>query len=240
MLEELAALSQIADIDSKALRAETELKEIPERVGGLEADYRGLSSLLDAERQQVAEASELLAAQDLEITNQNQALSKSKSKSAQARNSREVDAVERELEVIRRTIKDRESERDALRAAIRTRRESLEQRETNLSELEVVVAKEKSAGEARLKELQAELESVLSGREELAGKVTGPIMRRYGVIRARRGSGVSSIKAGSCVGCNVALAPQIAIKVQRGESIEQCPSCQRFLFSRSSAPTSED
>ena len=233
MLEELTALAQIADIDTKALQAEAELKEIPERIAAMDADIKRLSELLESERQQLAEAERLLAAQDDEIANQNQALAKSKSKSAHARTTREADAVERELEVVRRTLKDRETERDTLRTAIDSQQKALAKREQDFQQLQEVVGKEKAAANERLQVVQALHEQVVSGRGTVAAKISGPVLRRYDLIRSRRGVGVSAIKAGCCVGCNVSLAPQIVIKVQRGETLEQCPNCQRFLYARS-------
>jgi len=229
VFEELTALAKIADIDTTALQTETELKQIPERIASLQGDVGRLEALLEAERQELAEAERLLKTAEQEISNQHDALSRSKSKSAKARNAREADAVERELEAVRRTLKDREGERDALKSAIDTRRGTLEKHEGDFAQLKSVADKEREAGEARAAELRASHEEVQAGREVLAAKLPKQIMRRYELIRGRRGFGVAIIKAGSCMGCNVALAPQLVIKVQRGEELEQCPSCQRFL-----------
>ena len=46
MLEQLAALAKIADIDAEALRSDTELKEIPERLGELDSDVKRLGEML--------------------------------------------------------------------------------------------------------------------------------------------------------------------------------------------------
>lgn len=236
MLEELTALAQISEIDTTALRTETELKELPVRIAGLDGDVQRLTELLEAERQELAEAEKLLADQQQEIENQHQALSRSKSKSARARNAREADAVERELEVIRRSMKDREAERDTLREAIASRRETLDKHEQDLAKVRDAAGKEREAAEKRMAELRAAHDEVLRGRDMLVAKVSGPVMRRYELIRQRRGMGVALIKAGTCTGCHVALSPQLVIKLQRGESMEQCPSCQRFLCPLSARP----
>lgn len=231
MLEELAALAKIAEIDTKALQAKTVLKEIPERLAHLEGDVKRLAELLEAERQELAEAERLLRAQDEEIANQHQALSRSKSKSARARNAREAEAVERELEVARRALKDRESERENLEAAIATRRTALSKHEQGFADLREFAAREKEEAETKMAEVQRDYDEVKAGREELMAKVPPNVMRRYELIRERRGVAVSTVKGGSCLGCNVSLAPQLVIKVQRGESLEHCPQCQRFLYS---------
>ena len=78
MLEELAALARIAEIDTQAHAAESELNGIPEQLGELAADVETLRALLHAEREELDEADKLLSAQDSEIQTANGSLAKSK------------------------------------------------------------------------------------------------------------------------------------------------------------------
>jgi len=232
VIEQLVALSKIADIDAEALRADTELRDIPARMDGLTADVKKLGELLAAEKQQLVEADRLLTAQDEELGNQHQALAKSKAKGARVRNTREADAVERELEIIRRLMKEREVERDTLREAIGKRRASVEKHEREFTELERYAAQERTTGDARVAELTKLREQTLAGRSELAAVVPADVLRRYEMIRSKRqGIGVAPIKGGTCSGCFVVLTPQQVIALQRAEDFAQCPRCQRFLYS---------
>ena len=233
MIEQLVALAKIADIDAEALRTETELRDIPARIEALQGDVKKLGELLAAEKAQLADADRLLSAQDEELSNQNQSLSKSKQKGARVRNTREADAVERELETIRRMMKERETEREALKDAIGKRRQSVEKHEKEFSELESYAATEKQKADLRLAELRTTLQAVLAGRAALIPKVPGDVMRRYDMIRSKRqGIGVAAIKDGTCGGCFVVLTPQQVIGISRAEEFAQCPRCQRILYSK--------
>lgn len=233
MLEELAALVRISQIDSKALRVDTELREIPERMAELEEDVGRLEQLLEAELQEVREAEKLLAQQEAEMAAQTQALSRSKAKGARATNMREHNAVERELETIRRSLKEREEEREKLVAAIKLRKGSLEKYEKEFADLKRFAEAERAKSDARLTELNAQRATAVTGRDEWAQKVEPAVLRRYDLIRGRRGGiGACTIKGGSCSGCFVAISPQQGIRIQREESLEQCPNCQRYLFGR--------
>jgi predicted nucleic acid-binding Zn-ribbon protein len=231
VLEQLAALAKIADIDAEALRSDTELKDIPERLGELDNDVKRLGELLNAERVELNDAEALLVAQDEELQNQNQSLAKSKAKGARARTMRETDAVDRELEVIRRMMKEREEGRATLRAAIDKRRGSAGKHEKELAELQQFAAEERAKAEVRLAELRATREKVMAGRRELAVKIPADVMRRYEMIREKRSAGAVPIKNGICGGCNTSVRPNQAIAVLRGETFEQCPRCQRLMFS---------
>jgi predicted nucleic acid-binding Zn-ribbon protein len=231
VLDRLAALASIAEIDAAALRSDTELAEIPQRLSELENDVKRLGEMLEAEKQELRDADKLLTLQESEIQNQNYALAKSKAKGARARNTREADAVERELEVIRRGMKEREEERTTLKAAIEKRRGSVDKHEKEYAELQTFATEERTRGEARLAELRAIRETVLAGRRELAAKIPPEVMKRYDMIREKRsGIGAAAMKGGICVGCHTSLPPNQTIAVQRGETFEQCPRCQRFLF----------
>jgi predicted nucleic acid-binding Zn-ribbon protein len=231
VLEQLAALAKIAEIDAEALRSDTELKEIPERMAELDGDVRRLGEMLEAERTELNEADALLAAQEEELQNQNQSLARSKAKGARARNMREADAVERELDVIRRSMKEREEERTTLRGAIEKRRGSVGKHEKELAELQKFAEEEHQKADIRIAELQAIREKVRAGRRELAVKIPADVLRRYDMIRDKRSYGAVPIKNGICGGCNTSVRPNQAVAVRRGETFEQCPRCQRLLFS---------
>jgi uncharacterized protein len=241
VIDQLVALAKIADIDAEALRTENELRDIPARIEALQGDVKKLGELLSAEKHDLADADRLLVAADEEIQNQNQSLAKSKSKGARAKNMREADAVERELETIRRLTKEREAERETLKEAISKRRQSVEKHEKEFSELESYVATEKQKADLRMAELTTTRDEVLKGRAALAVKVPGDVLRRYDMIRSKRqGVGAAAIKEGSCSGCFVVLTPQQVIAVSRAEEFAQCPRCQRILFSKEAVAKYEE
>lgn len=232
MLDRLAALARIAEIDADALRQDTELAEIPQRLAELDQTLKKLGELLEAERQEIRDADALLVAQEEEIQTQNQALAKSKAKGARARTMREADAVERELETIRRMTREREEGRETLKVAIAKRRGSIEKHEKEYAELQSFAAEERSRGDKRLEELRLQREVVIAGRRELAEKIPADVMKRYDQIREKRaGIGAVPVRSGICAGCHTSLPPNQNIAVQRGDTFEQCPRCRRLLFS---------
>ncbi len=231
MLEQLAALVKLSRIDVAARDLEAELESAPQHLEELRGDVKRLEELLGAERQQVEEARALFSAQEEEIKEQNQSLARSKTKSAKARNMREVEAVERELEVIRRSLRDREGERDRLRIAIEQRGAVLEQREKELGEMIELVRVEESKTASRIEELKQKREEVLAGRDDVVASLPRNLVKRYDTIRSRRaGIGVADLKDQSCSGCHMVLPPQQANAIQRAETLEQCPRCQRILY----------
>jgi len=56
------------------------------------------------------------------------------------------------------------------------------------------------------------------------------VLKRYASIRMRRGLAVVSVRSGTCQGCNMNIPPQLYIVIQRGQTIETCPSCHRIIY----------
>ena len=95
---------------------------------------------------------------------------------------------------------------------------------------------EKQKAETRLAELRAVRDRVMAGRRELAAKLPADVMRRYELIRDKRGGmGAVPVKGGISTGCNTSLRPMQNIAILRSETFEQCPRCQRLLFSPEAA-----
>ena len=228
--EQLRALDKLSVIDAAARELDLELREIPVRMSEMRADVQRLEELLARERAHLADAEKLLASNDEEIARGNDMLGRSKAKAAKARNAREADAVERELEAVRRINKEREAEKEKLVAALDAERKTIEGHAGEFDKLQAVLAAEEEKSRARIAELEAERLKVVVGRDEITTKIEKPVLRRYEMIREKRGIGIVEVKDGICTGCRMAIPPQQFIVLQRAEAIEQCPHCQRIIF----------
>jgi hypothetical protein len=160
-------------------------------------------------------------------------LSRAKGKGAKARNAREVDAAEREMEAVRRTMREREEERGRLREAMNKSRATLEQHQLEIGELRAVIEEDERKARARLDELNAQRTQVLTGRDAIVAQLEKTLVRRYERIREKRGTAVVEVVDETCQGCQLRLPAQQANELRRSEEIHQCPQCNRILFYRS-------
>jgi hypothetical protein len=93
-----------------------------------------------------------------------------------------------------------------------------------------MVAKEEAAVGARIDELKAKVAAEKVGRDELAAKVSPNVLKKYSTIRLRRGLAVVPVVRGTCMGCHMAIPPQLFITLQRANSVETCPTCNRIVY----------
>lgn len=93
-----------------------------------------------------------------------------------------------------------------------------------------------------VKELLADEEQNLSknesAREALLARIPPTLRLKYERIYEKRAQqGVAIVREGVCQACMRLIPPELFNRVCKGEIIEQCPSCQRFLVADLPAPT---
>lgn len=231
--EQLKALVSLAEIDAKARGIADQLKGLPGELDERRAAVRHLEALVSGQRTALAEAERLLAAEDLDLGARNEALSKAKGKSAKARNGREAELAEREVEAVRRSIKDGETQRDALKERIEKIRTGLEEPSAALTEAQGELQASEAALEPTLATLRAEHARIVEGREAYVKQLPKETLRLYQRVVKGRPPAVCEVTEGWCSGCRMAVAPQRLIEIQRG-NVLNCQSCQRFLYVKSS------
>src|SRR5690606_12875110 len=103
---QLVALAQLGRLAASTQEPGRELKDIPNQVAELRQSVVLLETLLAKERSELQAAQTLREQQDNLIKEDQDGIARAKAKSAKAKNAREAEAVDRELETIRRNIKD--------------------------------------------------------------------------------------------------------------------------------------
>jgi predicted nucleic acid-binding Zn-ribbon protein len=95
------------------------------------------------------------------------------------------------------------------------------------------LATEKSRADAEISELSAGLDVSRSQRAALAAELDANLRRQYETILSRKkGQAVVEIRGGTCEGCHMRVAPQLAIEIHRNTRVIACPSCHRILYVR--------
>lgn len=224
VLKELAALdAELAELDGQ-LNAERDaiaskralLSELDDRVR-LNTD--SLQELEKARAQLLGEIRQMSAQID-----------KAREKLARCRNEREANAVQRELEELRKLYRDREHElekivgiADEVKGEVAA---ASQRRETLSAEL----GQTEDAASAKIEELERGVAEKRTRRDEIGKRLNQALYRRYELIRKRRGSGLAEAINGSCMACHITLPPMLFQQVMQGGALQQCPSCHRILY----------
>jgi len=186
--------------------------------------------LLGGERQALAETEKYYSEQRNMLTDDEVQVAGAKHKLAQAKNSKEYMAAQREIEQRRDGVQTREAEIAKLVDAVDAKKKLLSERASDVENLRSSIQKDQDLANERIAEIQAKIAELRREREKVAAIVKPDVLKRYGSIRMRRGLAVVSVRNGTCQGCNMNIPPQLYNVLQRGQTIETCPSCHRIIY----------
>jgi predicted nucleic acid-binding Zn-ribbon protein len=228
--DQLKQLEELQTHDAKIQELEQSLKAIPAKLAATETDLARVEALLATEGASLKETERYYAEQKGLVTDDEVQVAGAKHKLTQSKNSKEYMAAQREIEQRRESMASREVEIGKLVEAVEAKKKLLAERSSDVQGLKDSMAKDGDAARARMAEIEAKIAELRVDRDKLAKTVKPDVLKRYGAIRMRRGLAVVSVKDGTCQGCNMNIPPQLYITLQRGVSIETCPSCSRIIY----------
>jgi predicted nucleic acid-binding Zn-ribbon protein len=228
--DQLRRLEELQAHDAKILELESSLKAIPMKLAASEGDLSRVEGLLANERQALTETERYYRDQKGLMTEDEIQVAGAKHKLAQAKNSKEYMAAQREIEQRREGLTTREGEIAKLNDAVDAKKKLLADKAGDVQALKDSMAKDGDEAKARMAEIEAKIAEQRGERDRLAAQVKPEVLKRYGSIRMRRGLAVVSVRNGTCQGCNMNIPPQLYIVIQRGQTIETCPSCHRIIY----------
>ena len=230
MRDQLKQLEELQTHDAKIQELEQSLKAIPAKLAATELDLARVEALLVAEGASLKETERYYAEQKGLVTDDEVQVAGAKHKLTQAKNSKEYMAAQREIEQRRESLVSREAEISKLVEAVEAKKKVLAERAADVQGLKDSIAKDGEAARARMAEIEVDIGKLRVARDKLAAAVKPDVLKRYSAIRMRRGLAVVAVKNGTCQGCNMNIPPQLYNVLQRGVSIEICPSCSRIIY----------
>ncbi len=235
MREQLEALSELAKIDLGFRQLDVERDEINGRVTELRNDVARMRDLLDREKARMTEAEQLKVQTAGEISDLGDRLTRSTQRYNNAKTNREKEAMQRELEVLRREREERTAKIAELDAVVKQVRESLASHDLDFAKLQEVLTVEEAGVGALIAAIDVRRAALEETRKGVLSRLRPDILRKYHTIRDRKGTAVAEVVGGICRGCNITLPPQMFAKLHAGTLLHQCPNCQRILLLRPTA-----
>lgn len=243
MRDQLKRLEELQKYDAQVQELSGGLQAIPAKLEATRTDLARVEGLLKTERTALAETQRYYNEQSSLLQSDEGHVLTAKHKLAQAKNSKEYVAAQREIDSTRESLQSRQAEIAKLVEAMETKEKLLEQREVDVKALRASIEKDGEAAKVRMAELEQNVAALKKDRDRIAAQVRSDVLKRYSAIRMRRGLAVVSVRGGTCTGCNMNIPPQLYNLLQRGTSLETCPYCHRIVYwdelMKDKAPESE-
>lgn len=238
----ITTLKTLQVLDGRIGKIQAELSV--ERVGIDEKSERHLGLVAHAAKiESIMAAMEGTKAElNSELRQHMQLVDKSREKMTRCRNEREANAVQRELEEIRRLTRDRELEIQKLTGLIEDARADLTKVEEERTTVASQIDETEGEATAKVRELQENLLDQQEKRRQAMATLPSTMIRKYEAVQKVRGTGAAGIIGGSCTACHIHVSPMLWQEIQRLQELHQCPNCHRILYKEeapSEVPDSE-
>ncbi len=232
MQETLRTLWGIQEIDKDLFRVQEELKRLPAERATREGELESLRTRIQSGKE---EANEL----DLrvsEIENQGMAhrqrIRKLEEETTTSRDMAVIEACRYEIRELKREITRGErlciemlEQGEEKAVGLSEREAKLTVEEDNFAELSAGIDAEIAEAEGRKGQLE------ITRSEQLGDDVNSDALVLYTrLLEARSGQAMALVDEQVCQACYMSIPPNMNVQLARGESVLQCPSCDRILF----------
>ena len=149
-----------------------------------------------------------------------------------AQNQKEYETAMRETDALQKQITTFETQIIEKMTALEEVEKELTERAEEINSLDSKRADALSAFDTALEKDRADFDRLEAGRGNVFNTLPTNLAAVYNRLaqRSRDGIAVAEVVNGSCSACFMALRPQMAVEVKRGEQIITCESCTRILY----------
>jgi hypothetical protein len=230
--EKLKALEELQQIDLEANEVKAELEKLPGRRAQAEGAVVAARKEWEAEKARLESNERERRQLESLLGMERDKVKKWEGRLGEIKTPREFAALSREIDIAKKTndgqseqVRELTAQAAEIKKAIDTKEEVLSEREAAAQAETEEIDKARGAAEAKMKSLEE--------RRAAAAKVVDPgLLAKYENIKRRRaGIAIAPVVGMTCKGCHRNVPPQLAITLQRANSIETCPNCHRIIYS---------
>ena len=234
---ELKLLSQI-EILASLQTVDREIKEQKGRKQNLlseleikEKEIRAKKREIEALSASFSEKEKLRTEKDRFFQDEGKKAMEKRMRMNRIKNAKELQALQREIEIMRQTNGEIEEELIRIMQEIDAVKAQIQGKEAEMATMQEEWLKKQKDLENQIHDIDEAVSQAATRRQSIAAQVAGDLISRYELIFSRRGgTAVVEVSAGICQGCFMNIPPQLWNEIIRNEKLHLCPSCQRILF----------
>lgn len=237
LFEIFKKFERIQELDLMTDKLSKTKSELPKKLAQLETDLK-TATTKSTDLQRKLDELEKTQRQQKNALEMNEERSKrSQERLAGVKSNEEYQALQRELEALKKNSLNIHEQARRLGEEIQKVRSDLDRTQSNKNTTEQKLKEESSRIEGESGGLSSEVEKLVAERGKVAQGVENKYLAAYDRIRpSRAGVGVAFAISGICKGCHMQIPAQLYVDVLRLKEIHSCPSCRRLLLLKDSDP----
>jgi predicted nucleic acid-binding Zn-ribbon protein len=145
---------------------------------------------------------------------------------------KEFEAFQKKVAEIAKTLEDRQK-------ATQEKQQARDEKQKLVESLEADLKAADGKRAERIQEIHQQIKALEGKRHDFIGQVDEEVFSIYErVQKIRSGNGIAHVKGLMCSGCFVSIPPQLALMLDKMDSVITCPSCSRILYPSNDANSS--
>ena len=231
MIEQIRHLLVLQQHDIRQQELEKELVRLPEELEGLRADIAELEGFLKKEIENLDEVETWKRTHEETLAEEEDRIQKRMQAIDQVQSAKEYVALQKDLDSIRKRVRDHESEVLSLMESVEKRRSEVTNRQAEIAEFQRVLAQREEIFAKKIRDIDAELEGLKRDRSTLVTTIDKVWFRKYDfLVSKHRFPPVAKAEHSNCLGCNMGIPPQLFNQLYDMKNMIQCPHCTRILY----------
>ena len=229
--EKLVSLITLQKIDSKLDEIRILKGELPMEVADLEDEITGLFSRRTRVEEEINGINEFIETKKQAIKDAEELVAKYEKQSTNVKNSREFEAINKEIEMQQLEVKLAEKHIKDATEEIQEKARKLESANKAINSKETVLNTKKGELEKIIAETEKEENHYLDLSNQARSKVEGRLLTSYERIRKNYHNGLAVVPVlrDACGGCFNAVPPQRQSEIKQFKKIIVCENCGRIL-----------
>jgi predicted nucleic acid-binding Zn-ribbon protein len=231
LISELTPLIRLQGIDLEIRKIRQKKEKLPERLDALQERVSGKEAGIEEMREKIKDIRKRKIEIEDELELETERMKKSQQKMSAVQNNREYQALNKEIEEIKKANKTREDELLDLLEEIKKLEDAVAEGEKELKADKKEAAAEEKHIKAIGKDLDKKIDVLSREGEAVAAEVKPDLLAKYRFLAERRqGLVVAAVTDSVCSACNMNIPPQMFNELLREERMMTCPSCQRLIY----------
>jgi uncharacterized protein len=228
--EKLKSLTELQNVDLEIAAAKKAADVYPKQLAELEKELAAARAEVEAERNRLTDLERQKRTLEQNVTDEKDKVKKWESRLTEQRSPREYAALAREIDIAKKGNQTMAEQIVELGKTYATQREAVKGKE------QAFMGRQDQLG-GKMNELRKLMEGAGGQMKTLEGKraslthaVDKTLLSRYENVKRKRLPALVPVKAGTCMGCNMNVPPQLYNTLRTAKGTDLCPACHRIIY----------
>jgi uncharacterized protein len=229
--EEIKQLTELQVIDLEIAKLDAEISTEQADLATKEESFNEIQTSIDELKEKIEAAETQRRELEAELQDELSRIKERQSKMMQVQTNREYQSLLKEIEDGKKNIKEKEEEIVRIMETSEANAKIMAEQENLVKDEQKELADMKAKVQKHTQSIEGKKSKIVVKREAKAKNIKTAALRKYDMLRIRRnGKAVVGVINGVCQGCFMSIPPQHFNNILKGDTILNCPTCQRILF----------